>query len=295
MDESSEMEEESAVKGRVTQAVKHVQIQNTIPMFIELKHYKSEIDEMLVADKQLQKELTYDMQKYETLKAKSTAAEAVSKGKGVSENHLNTSSKVSSAMAGARAEVTAKSVLRDVNQADSKLIEKWLAPTGAWFLLSEVSGYLLKAVDWEFLYHHWQLLDKHESINSPYEVEEEEAIGTAPSLYIQAWLTTGKICLADDKLAKRYIPLFVQEMENSNDAALHNNIIVMMADFCVRYNALIDCYIPNVFVTPVNWSEDRLSFFYPDYYSFVEAIYVLNDCNAHTGQSNFGDSVKTID
>ncbi|GJS44223.1 condensin-2 complex subunit D3 [Tanacetum coccineum] len=140
--ESSEMEEESAenaVKGRVTQAVKKAQIQNTIPMFIELKRllesknspltgslmeclrillkdYKSETDEMLVADKQLQKELTYDMKKYETLKAKSTAAEAVSKGKGVSENHLNTSSKVSSAMAGARAEVTAKSVLRDVNE-----------------------------------------------------------------------------------------------------------------------------------------------------------------------------------
>nr|GEV73953.1 condensin-2 complex subunit D3 [Tanacetum cinerariifolium] len=118
---------------------KKAQIQNTIPMFIEikrlresknspltgslmellrilLKDYKSEIYEiMLVADKQLQKELSYDMQKYKTLKAKSTAAEAVSTGKGVSENHLNTSSKVSSPMAGARAEVTAKSVLRDVN------------------------------------------------------------------------------------------------------------------------------------------------------------------------------------
>lgn len=33
---------------------------------------------------------------------------------------------------------------------------------------------------------------------------------TAPSLYVQAWLTMGKICLADGKLAKRYIPLFVQ-------------------------------------------------------------------------------------
>lgn len=33
---------------------------------------------------------------------------------------------------------------------------------------------------------------------------------TAPSLYIQAWLTLGKICLADGKLAKSYIPLFVQ-------------------------------------------------------------------------------------
>ncbi|GKD64689.1 condensin-2 complex subunit D3 [Tanacetum coccineum] len=84
--ESSEMEEESAenaVKGRVTQAVKKAQIQNTIAVFIELKcllerknnpltgslmeclrillnDYKSKIDEMLVADKQLQKEPTYD-------------------------------------------------------------------------------------------------------------------------------------------------------------------------------------------------------------------------------------------
>lgn len=33
---------------------------------------------------------------------------------------------------------------------------------------------------------------------------------TAPSLYIHAWLAMGKICLADGKLAKRYLPLFVQ-------------------------------------------------------------------------------------
>ena len=33
---------------------------------------------------------------------------------------------------------------------------------------------------------------------------------TAPSLYIQAWLTMGKICLTDEKRAKSYIPLFVQ-------------------------------------------------------------------------------------
>lgn len=33
---------------------------------------------------------------------------------------------------------------------------------------------------------------------------------TAPSLYIQGWLTMGKLCLADGKLAKSYMPLFVQ-------------------------------------------------------------------------------------
>lgn len=39
-------------------------------------------------------------------------------------------------------------------------IEKWTAPPGSWLLLSEVSAFLPKAVDWEFLHHHWQLLDK---------------------------------------------------------------------------------------------------------------------------------------
>lgn len=33
---------------------------------------------------------------------------------------------------------------------------------------------------------------------------------TAPGLYFQAWLAMGKICLADEKVAKRYIPLFVE-------------------------------------------------------------------------------------
>lgn len=32
----------------------------------------------------------------------------------------------------------------------------------------------------------------------------------APSVYIQGWLAMGKLCLADGKLAKNYIPLFVQ-------------------------------------------------------------------------------------
>lgn len=128
---------ENAIRGRViTQAVKKGLIQNTIPIFIELKRllesknsplsgclmeclrillkdYKNEIDEMLVADKQLQKELIYDIQKYESLKTKSTAAEAV--GKGINVNNAHTSSKMSSAVAGVMAEVTAKSVLRDVN------------------------------------------------------------------------------------------------------------------------------------------------------------------------------------
>lgn len=36
-----------------------------------------------------------------------------------------------------------------------------LAPRGAWFLLSEVSAFVPKAVSWDFLRTHWQLLDNH--------------------------------------------------------------------------------------------------------------------------------------
>ncbi|XP_061370588.1 uncharacterized protein LOC133313254 [Gastrolobium bilobum] len=401
-------------------------------------------------------------------------------------------------------------------------IEKWTAPPGAWFLLSEVSAFLSKAVDWEFLHHHWQLLDKHEvegEFKSPFlqknASEEEESIecnsvawasdrvfllqtisnvsvelppepaadlahnllkrvgefnmhstevdahlkalktlckrkasnlpeaealvlrwvhqvlsrgskiiekfisenspqntersfftpptsGTrkgrkavemskslskaviaiytigslvivcpsadmstvvpllhtiitsgnsgpklnklpgpatsllqqAPSFYIQGWLAMGKLCLADGKLAKNYIPLFVQELEKSESAALRNNIVVTMADFCVRYTALVDCYITKItrcLLDPcelvrrqtfillsrllqrdyVKWrgvlflrfllslvDESEMIRHLADflfgnilkvkapllaYNSFVEAVFVLNDCHAHNG------------
>ncbi|KAG5574009.1 hypothetical protein H5410_063775 [Solanum commersonii] len=160
---------------------------------------------------------------------------------------------------------------------------------------------------------------------------------TAPSLYIQAWLTMGKICLTDGKLAKRYIPLFVQELEKGDCASLRNNIVAVMADFCVRYTALVDCYLSKItkclrdpcelvrrqtfillsrllqrdyvkwrgvlflrfLLSLVDESEtirQLADFLFGNilkakapllaYNSFVEAIFVLNDCNAHTGSSN---------
>ncbi|XP_058083517.1 uncharacterized protein LOC131231370 [Magnolia sinica] len=158
----------------------------------------------------------------------------------------------------------------------------------------------------------------------------------ALTLYIQSWMTMGKICLADGKLAKRYIPLFVQELEKSDSAALRNNIVVVMADFCVRYTALVDCYIPKItsslrdpcevvrrqtfillsrllqrdyvkwrgvlflrfLLSLVDESEKirhQADFLFGSilkakapllaYNSFVEAIFILNDCNMHSGLS----------
>ena len=105
---------------------------------ILLKDYKNEIDDILVADKQLQKELIYDMQKYESAKTKSTATEAVAKMQKSSSNkspdvskvasgkHAHNftnkskgNSKLASAMADAAAAATARSVLREVNKGAS--------------------------------------------------------------------------------------------------------------------------------------------------------------------------------
>lgn len=54
-------------------------------------------------------------------------------------------------------------------------IEKWIAPPGAWQLLSEVSLFTPKAVDWKFLHHHWNLLDKANSEETEEFSEGQEA------------------------------------------------------------------------------------------------------------------------
>ncbi|XP_010551076.1 PREDICTED: condensin-2 complex subunit D3 isoform X2 [Tarenaya hassleriana] len=156
-------------------------------------------------------------------------------------------------------------------------------------------------------------------------------------LYCQAWLTMAKICLADGKLAKRYIPLFAQELEKSECAALRNNLVVAMADFCVHYTSMIECYIPKIaqclrdpcelvrrqtfvllsrllqrdyvkwrgvlflrfLLSLVDESEkirQLADFLFGNilkakapllaYNSFVEAIYVLNDCHPHNRHNN---------
>lgn len=163
----------------------------------------------------------------------------------------------------------------------------------------------------------------------------------APSFYIHGWLAMGKLCLADGKLAKNYIPLFVQELEKTEYAALRNNIVVMMADFCVRYTALIDGYITKItrclldpcelvrrqtfillsrllqrdyvkwrgvlflrfLLSLVDESEkirQLADFLFGNilkvkapllaYNSFVEAVYVLNDCHAHNGHRESQES-----
>lgn len=168
--DSAEMDEDggdsggaiaSAGKGKlVTQAVKKNLIQNCIPIFIELKRvlqgknsplvgplmeclrtllkdYKNEIDDLFVSDPQLQREVIYDIQKYEAGKAKSNATADVatmqksdtfrSPGdpktmngsairKKINETQATTS-KAASEVANAVAKVTSRSVLKEANRA----------------------------------------------------------------------------------------------------------------------------------------------------------------------------------
>jgi len=142
LSENSEMDEEGgegggmasallAAKGRaVTQVAKKNLIQIAVPIFIELKRllesknspligclmeclrallkdYKNEMEEILVADKQLQRELLYDMQKYEAGKGKGKAAAQAEAEAGPSGTGRSP--------AGESARATVRSVLKEVN------------------------------------------------------------------------------------------------------------------------------------------------------------------------------------
>lgn len=150
--DNSEMDEEGgdggstnaalqAAKGRaVTQVAKKNLIQIAIPIFIELKRllesknspltgclmeclrtllkdYKNEFDEILVADKQLQKELLYDMQKHDGAgkgKGKAAAAAAAAEaGPSGASPAVNGGGK---RVADGSARATARSVLKEVNR-----------------------------------------------------------------------------------------------------------------------------------------------------------------------------------
>uniref|UniRef100_A0A0A9AN06 Uncharacterized protein n=1 Tax=Arundo donax TaxID=35708 RepID=A0A0A9AN06_ARUDO len=134
-----------AAKGRVAiQAAKKSLIQIAVPIFINLKwqlesknspltgclmeclrallkDYKNEIEEILVEDKQLQKELLYDMQKYEAGKGKAKAVvEAGPSGTCRSPAGQTPSGRAGAAAAAASVDATARatvrSVLKEVNQ-----------------------------------------------------------------------------------------------------------------------------------------------------------------------------------
>eukprot|EP00042_Codosiga_hollandica_P044945 m.449832 g.449832 ORF g.449832 m.449832 type:complete len:1359 (-) comp56904_c0_seq3:122-4198(-) len=58
-----------------------------------------------------------------------------------------------------------------------------------------------------------------------------------------AFTALGKMCLQCEDLAKTCLPLMVKELSTCHDDAVKNNIVVIMADLCVRYTTVMDNYV----------------------------------------------------
>jgi condensin-2 complex subunit D3 len=78
--------------------------------------------------------------------------------------------------------------------------------------------------------------------------EESAAAATSVPATVQAlaWVTLGKLCLVNESLAKKCVPLFVQELGRAASPAVRNNIMVALADLVINYTALVDSHIPRL-------------------------------------------------
>ena len=80
-------------------------------------------------------------------------------------------------------------------------------------------------------------------------VGEEEAgtgrVATPAVVRAHAFVALGKLCLEDEKLAKRCILLFVRELQRrATPPVVRNNVLVVLSDLCVRHTGLVDSYVP---------------------------------------------------
>ncbi|KAL3115986.1 hypothetical protein niasHT_007286 [Heterodera trifolii] len=55
-------------------------------------------------------------------------------------------------------------------------------------------------------------------------------------------LAIGKLCLLDEQLAKKCIPVFVRQLRENPDHFVRNNIVVVICDLCIRYTSEVDRY-----------------------------------------------------
>uniref|UniRef100_A0A8C8AE30 Condensin-2 complex subunit D3 n=1 Tax=Otus sunia TaxID=257818 RepID=A0A8C8AE30_9STRI len=67
-----------------------------------------------------------------------------------------------------------------------------------------------------------------------------------PVVRAHAFITLGKLCLQHEDLAKKCVAALARELEVSHDAAVRNNVVIVMCDLCIRYTSMVDRYIPNI-------------------------------------------------
>ena len=70
-----------------------------------------------------------------------------------------------------------------------------------------------------------------------------DAVTYPVAVQAHAWAALGKLCLTDEGLAKKCVPLLVQELGRAHAPAVRNNIIVALADMCIQMSlTLFVCY-----------------------------------------------------
>ncbi|KNC55548.1 uncharacterized protein AMSG_01811 [Thecamonas trahens ATCC 50062] len=69
---------------------------------------------------------------------------------------------------------------------------------------------------------------------------------TTGKLRALAFITLGKLCLADEALARECVPAFGRELSTATEAAVRSNVAVVMGDLCVRYTGVVEAYVPQL-------------------------------------------------
>ncbi|VDK63151.1 unnamed protein product [Onchocerca ochengi] len=62
----------------------------------------------------------------------------------------------------------------------------------------------------------------------------------SPAVRAQAVLTIGKICLQDEKLAKKCVPVLSRQLLVNSNHLVRSNIVGVICDLCKRYTLLVD-------------------------------------------------------
>ena len=71
----------------------------------------------------------------------------------------------------------------------------------------------------------------------------EEKSQLSPLSRAHSFVALGKVCLIDEPLAKKCVPIFIAEIQNAANEVVRNNILVIMCDLCVKYTAVVDKHI----------------------------------------------------
>lgn len=94
---------------------------------------------------------------------------------------------------------------------------------------------------------------RHEGTPARDKDDEEVIIPSVPVVVevptpvrVCAFVTLGKLCLRDQKLAKSCITMLIRELRTCPVHDIRANILLILGDLCLRYTSLVDAYVPTI-------------------------------------------------